>query len=195
MTPDELDRLDAVHAAMTPGQWRSNIQWLHGDAAGIGPWSRAGYACAEDGTSADCSQAWRDGDGIAALHNDYPALSAALRAAWRLEELDITAADLCDRLERRVAELEAELAHQKHIVDSHVEARRMLADDIVALGTGKPTKLELSRGADNRIDRLAARLAKAVELLRPFAEINSPQWHLHEQCCAAAAFLASEDAK
>ncbi len=63
-----------------------------------------------------------------------------------------------ERSAARVKELEAEIDHQKHIIDGHVEARRMLADDIVALGTGKPAKLELSRGAENRIAALIAEM-------------------------------------
>ena len=38
--------------------------------------------------------------------------------------------------------------------ESHRNARRTLADDLVALGVGKPTVLELSRGADRRIAKL-----------------------------------------
>lgn len=168
MTPARLAELDTLYAATTPGT-RHLMAGMPTNVLTDGGLRVA--RCDFDGTvnaEAECNAR-----GIVALHNSYPALAAAARMGLELAS--------------RVKELEVEIAHQKHIVDRHVEVRKMLADDIVALGTGKLAKLELSRGAENRIaaliaemgvvqldlkirtserDRLAERLAEAEELLR-----------------------------
>lgn len=47
-----------------------------------------------------------------------------------------------------------EVAKLREEVESHREARQMLADDLIALGKGNPGKLELSYGVEQRIAAL-----------------------------------------
>ena len=86
MTIEELEKLEALHAAATPGEWTPDIDQdrLTVDLASrqrtgdephdwIAPYV-AGFE-ASDGGIADC-------EAIAALHNAFPAVAKALREAW-----------------------------------------------------------------------------------------------------------------
>jgi len=107
---------------------------------------------------------WKVAALLAWLYNLAPALLAAAEEAATLraevERVTDIAAMKAEVWDQNITTLRAEC-------ESHRNARRTLADDLVALGAGKPTVLELSRGADRRIAKLEAeRDAALAELER-----------------------------
>lgn len=99
MTLIELEKLEALHAAATPGRWSPYVWQGNDDTGGwaaVGPHQEstecvcegdthrtacAGEFCADDRSQNDEEQAWEDAKAIAALHNAFPAMAKALREA------------------------------------------------------------------------------------------------------------------
>lgn len=194
LTPARLAELDALYAAMTPGKWfNAGTTEMNGEGGFvIDSTDGDGSVASEGGVFRGA-----DADGIVALHSDYPALSAALRAAWDRElkwskdvdrlkderaamedERDTARAELVEAvsLAARVAELEAELATvRKELADYRdaASAEAFLGDEARTANSNAEFRAAVFETAADvayaERDTLADRLREAVELLRPFA--------------------------
>lgn len=91
MTPEQLDEIEKLHAAATPGEWEPdvgvdfehgnpNVEWYAcGPSHKTNNLDEAGYPLIP-GDPAH-AQASIDAGSIAALHNAFPAMAKALREA------------------------------------------------------------------------------------------------------------------
>ena len=140
MTLTELEKLEALYAAATPGRWSPEVWQGNDDTDGwaaTGPHQHTedcvceteedraackGMGCCEEERSyRDEEQAQEDAKAIAALHNAFPAMAKALREAW--VEGETLARDRhieqmrADRAERLMAETVERLMRAEELND------------------------------------------------------------------------------
>jgi hypothetical protein len=142
MTLTDLEKLEALHAAATSGEWSPEVWQGNDDTDGwaaTGPHQHTedciceteeereackGMGCCEEERSyRDEEQAQEDAKAIAALHNAFPAMAKALREARahneklieRLKETDVRAGEWLGILEKMERERDEALAEVERL--------------------------------------------------------------------------------
>ncbi len=141
---EQLAELDAKYAAMTPGEMSLVKCYDKSDHATWEPTTESGFHAL---AAYECNQDEENARGFVALHNSYPALSAALKEAWAdlayerrydrplSEEMDgdLSKEDIWHALRRRDMQLAkaAALSVKARAESASVAARLTVAEELL----------------------------------------------------------------